>query len=103
MILVTKPHPKRDNQAMRTILRDNNEMVWHRGIRPKWGVAKGVVPGTIHTSWLHTCTFLSDISTPDDGGTFVLSGRVSAQVPGLCTNHFPVHPIHGSLDQVFAC
>jgi hypothetical protein len=75
MILVTPPHPRRNDPAMREVLRDNNEMVWHRGIRPKWGVRQAEGDsGHINTSWLHTCTFLSDAWTADDGGTLVLSG-----------------------------
>ena len=75
MILVTPPHPRRKDPTMREVLRDNNEMVWHRGIRPKWGVRQAEGDsGHINTSWLHTCTFLSDVCTADDGGTLVLSG-----------------------------
>ena len=69
MVLVTPPHTRRHEPEMREVLRDSDEMVWHRGIRPKWGVAQGARPGEIFTSWLHTCTFLSDISHADDGGT----------------------------------
>lgn len=74
MILITPPHPRRKQPTMRKVLRDNKEMVWHRGIRPKWGVRQAAESGHINTSWLHTCTFLSDVSNPDDGGTLVLSG-----------------------------
>ena len=75
MILVTPPHPRRKEPTMRKVLRDDREMVWHRGIRPKWGVRQAQTgSGHVNTSWLHTCTFLSDVSTADDGGTLVLSG-----------------------------
>ena len=74
MVLVTPPHARRHEPEMREVLRDSGEMVWHRGIRPKWGVRQGARPGEIYTSWLHTCTFLSDISHTDDGGTLMLSG-----------------------------
>lgn len=84
MVLVTPPHPKR--HKLRQTLRDDNEMVWHRGIRPKWGVKSGARPGEVTTSWLHTCTFLSDVSEADDGGTLVLSGShrldVESSEPG---------------------
>jgi ectoine hydroxylase-related dioxygenase (phytanoyl-CoA dioxygenase family) len=83
MILVTPPHPRREEPAMRAVLRENDEMVWHRGIRPKWGVRQAAQPGHVTTSWLHTCTFLSDVSTADDGGTLVLSGSHRMDVESL--------------------
>ena len=45
--------------------------------------AAGAKDGEIYTSWLHTCTFLSDVSELDDGGTLVLSGshRLDAESP----------------------
>jgi|EP01047_Picozoa_sp_COSAG01_P010440 hypothetical protein len=72
MTLVTPPHPRRREPEMRAVLRDDSEMVWHRGIRPKWGLAAGARKGEIYTSWLHTVTFLTGVSEPEDGGTLVL-------------------------------
>ena len=58
----------------RSQLRQPSEMVWHRGIRPSWGVRTGAAEGQVCSSWCNTATFLTDVSDSDDGGTFLLSG-----------------------------
>ncbi len=77
-VRMAAPHPHRHDAAKRPgpfgNLRDPTSMSWHRGIRPSWGIKRGLAPGQIHTSWLNTATFCSDLTSSDDGGTCVLSG-----------------------------
>lgn len=71
---VTPPHPRRHDPEMRSQLRQPSEMVWHRGIRPSWGVRPGSEDGQVRSSWINSATYLTDISEGDDGGTALLSG-----------------------------
>lgn len=77
-VRMAAPHPHRHDAAERPgqfgNLRDPASMAWHRGIRPSWGIKRGSAPDQIHTSWLNTATFCSDVTSSDDGGTCVLTG-----------------------------
>ena len=77
-VRMAAPHPHRHKAEERPgpfgNLRNPATMSWHRGIRPAWGVKRGPAPDQIHTSWLNTATFCSDVSSSADGGTCVLSG-----------------------------
>ena len=75
-LFITAPHPRRSDPRMRTLLRDSAEFVWHRGIRPKWGIraAEPAPDGRpLVTSWLNQCVMLSDALDSDAGGTAMLS------------------------------
>ena len=74
-VRMTTPHPGRHDPAARAAARDRTTFTWHRGIRPSWGVRPAQPPaGAVHSSWVNSATFLTDISHGDDGGTFLLSG-----------------------------
>lgn len=79
---VTPPHPRRHDPEVRSQLRQPSEMVWHRGIRPSWGVRPGREEGQVYSSWVNTATFLTDVTEGDDGGTYLLSG--SHVIDGTC-------------------
>ena len=93
---VTPPHPNRHDPAVRSQLRQPSEMVWHRGIRPSWGVRPGLEEGQVCSSWVNTATFLTDVSDGDDGGTFLLSG--SHIVDGDRQSDRALHCLHAPLD-----
>jgi hypothetical protein len=73
-VRLTTPHPCRHDPTVRSKSRQPSGMSWHRGIRPRWGVKKARSEGQLHSSWVNTATFLTDVSHSDDGATFVLSG-----------------------------
>ena len=73
---ITPPHPDRHDERRRRELRepDGGGFSWHRGIRPKWASVPSVGGRYVHSTWLQTATFLSDVTHIDDGATALLSG-----------------------------
>lgn len=92
-VRMATPHPRRCNANTRPgafgNLQNPSTMAWHRGIRPAWGIKPGSAPDHIHTSWLNTATFCSDITSSADGGTCVLSGSHLIDDANL-EKHFPI-------------
>lgn len=83
-LFITAPHRRRAEPRMRALLRDPAEFVWHRGIRPRWGIAPAAAETDARaeqqdgrplvTSWLNQCVMLSDAADGDAGGTAMLPG-----------------------------
>jgi len=70
--MIKIPHPDRHTRL--DALRDVEQMGWHRGLRPKWGIVPHDDDDTlIQSTFLNNITYLTDVS-PTDGGTMVLDG-----------------------------
>ena len=69
--MIKHPHPERVER--RDELADPENMGWHRGLRPKYGVVEANNHPYINTTFLNNITFLTDVG-PGDGGTMILDG-----------------------------
>ena len=76
--MIKHPHPERGTK--REELADPQNMNWHRGIRPKYGVVAANNHPYINTTFLNNITYLTDVG-PEDGGTMALDGshRIETQ------------------------
>lgn len=76
--MIKLPHP--DRNSRRRELADPENMGWHRGIRPKYGITPANNHAYINTTFLNNATYLTDVG-PDDGGTMILDGshRIEAK------------------------
>jgi ectoine hydroxylase-related dioxygenase (phytanoyl-CoA dioxygenase family) len=69
--MIKHPHPERAGR--RDELADPENMQWHRGIRPKYGIVEANNHSYINTTFLNNISYLTDVG-PDDGGTMALDG-----------------------------